>query len=77
MRDVSGRPTHCQHRTTIGIAGHDGAFADYVTVPQHNLYLVPAALPTDVAVFAEPVAAACQIPSQLSLNRTDRVPERL
>ena len=73
MRDVSGRPTHCSHRTTIGIAGHDGVFADYVTVPQHNLHLVPDALPTDVAVFAEPVAAACQIPFQLSLDRTDRV----
>ena len=70
---LAGRPTHCPHRTVIGIAGHDGAFADYVSVPQHNLHLVPDALPTDVAVFAEPVAAACQIPSQLSLNRTDRV----
>ena len=29
----SGRPTHCPHRTTIGIAGHDGAFADVVAVP--------------------------------------------
>ena len=70
---LAGRPTHCPHRTTIGIAGHDGAFADYVAVPQHNLHLVPDALPTDVAVFAEPVAAAFQIPCQLSLNRTDRV----
>ena len=70
---LAGRPTHCPHRTTIGIAGHDGAFADYLTVSQHNLHLVPDALPTDVAVFAEPVAAACQIPLQLSLKRTDRV----
>ena len=70
---LAGRPTHCPHRTTIGVAGHDGAFADYVTVPQHNLHLVPDTLPTDVAVFAEPVAAACQVPCQLSLKRTDRV----
>jgi len=70
---LAGRPTHCPHRTTIGIAGHDGAFADYVTVPQHNLHLVPDGLPTDVAVFAEPVAAALQIPRQLSLDRTNRV----
>jgi threonine dehydrogenase-like Zn-dependent dehydrogenase len=70
---LAGRPTHCPHRTTIGIAGHDGAFADYVTVPQHNLHLVPDGLPTDVAVFAEPVAAALQISRQLSLARPDRV----
>src|SRR3984957_10452159 len=24
---LSGRPTHCPNRTTIGIANHDGAFA--------------------------------------------------
>ncbi|MDA1183643.1 MAG: alcohol dehydrogenase catalytic domain-containing protein [Acidobacteria bacterium] len=69
---LTGRPTHCPHRTTIGIVGHDGAFADYVAVPQHNLHLVPDAMPTDVAVFAEPVAAACQIPQQLALTRGDR-----
>ena len=25
---LSGRPTHCPNRTTIGINGHDGAFAE-------------------------------------------------
>lgn len=70
---LAGRPTHCPHRTTIGIAGHDGAFADYIVVPQHTLHVVPDTMPTDVAVFAEPVAAACQIPLQVPLNRGDRV----
>ncbi len=42
-------------------------------MPQHNLHLVPDSLPTDVAVFTEPVAAAFQIPAQLSLHRADRV----
>src|SRR6185295_18988527 len=70
---LAGRPTHCPSRTTIGINHHDGAFADYIAVPQRYLHLVPDAMPTDVAVFAEPVAAAFQIPAQLSLNRTDRV----
>jgi threonine dehydrogenase-like Zn-dependent dehydrogenase len=70
---LAGRPTHCPHRTVIGIAGHDGVFADYVAVPQHNLHMVPDAVPTDMAVFTEPLAAAYQIPLQLSLTRTDRV----
>ena len=69
----AGRPTHCPNRTTIGINNHDGAFADYIPVPQRNLHLVPDAMPTDVAVFTEPVAAAFQIPAQLSLNLTDRI----
>jgi len=70
---LAGRPTHCPNRTTIGINRHDGAFAEYIPVPQRNLHLVPDAMPTDVAVFTEPVAAAFQIPAQLSLNPADRV----
>jgi threonine dehydrogenase-like Zn-dependent dehydrogenase len=70
---LSGRPTHCPNRTTIGIANHDGAFADLIAVPQRNLHLVPESVSTDAAVFTEPLAAAFQIPAQLSLNRDDRV----
>jgi threonine dehydrogenase-like Zn-dependent dehydrogenase len=70
---TAGRPTHCPNRTTIGIAGHDGAFAEYVAVPQRNLHLVPETVATDAAVFAEPLAAACQIPAQVPIDRADRV----
>jgi threonine dehydrogenase-like Zn-dependent dehydrogenase len=70
---LSGRPTHCPNRTTIGIANHDGAFADLIAVPQRNLHLVPGSVSTDAAVFTEPLAAAFQIPAQLSLNRDHRV----
>ncbi len=69
----AGYPTHCPHRTVLGILNHDGAFADHIAVPQHNLHLVPDALPNDVAVFTEPVAAAYQIPAQLEIGRHDRV----
>jgi len=69
----AGAPSHCPNRTVLGILNHDGAFADYIAVPQKNLHVVPDGMPTDVAVFTEPVAAAFQIPAQLSLSRTDRV----
>lgn len=69
----AGRPTHCPHRTTIGISGHDGAFADVVAVPHRNLHLVPDSVPTDAAVFAEPLAAAFQIPAQVTIRPVDRV----
>jgi threonine dehydrogenase-like Zn-dependent dehydrogenase len=70
---LSGHRTHCPNRTVIGILNHDGAFAEYIGVPQQNLHPVPDAMPTDVAVFTEPVAAAFQIPSQVALARTDRI----
>jgi threonine dehydrogenase-like Zn-dependent dehydrogenase len=60
-------PNHCPQRTVIGILNHDGAFADRVSVPQGNLHLVPDELDSRIAVFAEPLAAAFQIPAQVPL----------
>jgi threonine dehydrogenase-like Zn-dependent dehydrogenase len=68
-----GLPTHCPNRTVLGILNHDGAFADVIAVPQRNLHRVPDALSDDVAVFTEPVAAAFQIPAQITIGRNDRV----
>lgn len=69
----AGRAGHCPHRTVIGILGHDGAFADLVAVPEHNLHAVPDSVETDRAVFTEPLAAAWQIPAQVTVHRSDRV----
>ncbi len=69
----AGAPTHCPNRTVLGILNHDGAFADFVAVPQKNLHLVPDEMPTDLAVFTEPVAAAFQIPAQMTIHRHDRI----
>jgi threonine dehydrogenase-like Zn-dependent dehydrogenase len=68
-----GLNTHCPNRTVLGILGHDGAFADMIAVPQRNLHLVPDALSDDVAVFTEPVAAACQIAAQVTIRPDDRI----
>jgi threonine dehydrogenase-like Zn-dependent dehydrogenase len=57
----------------LGILNHDGAFAEYVSVPQRNLHLVPESLPDDVAVFTEPVAAAFEIPAQIPIAADSRV----
>ena len=69
----TGLPSHCPNRTVLGILNHDGAFADYIAVPQKNLHPVPDSLPDDVAVFTEPVAAAFQIPAQIPIARDTRV----
>ncbi len=69
----AGLGTHCPNRTVLGILNHDGAFADTIAVPERNLHAVPDTIPTDVAVFTEPVAAAFQIPAQVAIRRTDRI----
>ncbi|HEX5110332.1 MAG TPA: zinc-binding dehydrogenase, partial [Vicinamibacterales bacterium] len=68
-----GLPTHCSNRTVLGILNHDGAFADWIAVPQRNLHLVPDSMSNDVAVFTEPVAAAFQIPVQVTVRKSDRI----
>lgn len=70
---LEGRANHCPHRTVIGIVDHDGAFADLIAVPERNLRPIPETVDTDAAVFVEPLAAAFQIPAQLSIARRDRV----
>ena len=70
---LAGRSSHCERRTVLGIVNRDGAFADYVSLPIANLHAVPDTMPDDVAVFAEPVAAAFQILAQVAIDRPDRV----
>ena len=52
---------HCSNRTVLGILGRDGAFAQYLALPDRNLIPVPDTLPDDAAVFTEPIAAAYEI----------------
>lgn len=58
---------HCPHRSVLGIVQHPGAFGEYLTLPEANLHLVPDSLPTETAVFTEPLAAACEILEQVPL----------
>jgi threonine dehydrogenase-like Zn-dependent dehydrogenase len=56
---------HGGARTVLGIVGRDGALAERFTVPERCLVSVPDALPNDRAVFAEPLAAALHVLSEL------------
>lgn len=69
----AGRPTHCPERTALGIRGRDGVLAESFCLPAGNLYLVPEAIPDAAAVFAEPLAAACEVLQQVHVRPTDRV----
>jgi len=70
---LQGGPTHCPNRTTLGIMGRDGAFADYLSLPIENLHPIPDGMTNDQAVFIEPLAAACEIPQLMTVKPTDRI----
>ena len=69
----AGRPTHCERRSVLGIAGRDGVLATHARLPIRNLHAVPEAVPDDAAVFTEPTAAALQIQEQVRVGPGDRV----
>ena len=64
-----GLKTHCARRTVLGIVNHDGAFAEYLTLPLENLHPVPDSVSDEQAVFVEPLAAACEILEQVDVKR--------
>ncbi len=59
-----GLERHCPERTVLGIVGRDGAFAEWLTLPERNLHEVPEAVPDEAAVLTEPLAAAYEILEQ-------------
>jgi threonine dehydrogenase-like Zn-dependent dehydrogenase len=69
----SGLPRHCENRKTLGIYDWNGAFADYLVLPQINLHEVPHHVTNEMAVFIEPLAAAHEILEQTSINETNHV----
>ena len=66
-------PTHCRQRRILGMLNYDGAFADSFRLVVRNLHPVPESIPDAVAVFAEPLAAACQILEETHFHSSDRV----
>lgn len=64
-----GLGRHCPNRRVLGILGQPGAFAEYFVLPECNLHCVPESVPTERAVFAEPLAAACEILDQVRIPR--------
>jgi threonine dehydrogenase-like Zn-dependent dehydrogenase len=68
-----GLGRHCPTRKVLGIVDHPGAFQEFLTLPIHNLHVVPPSIPDEHAVFIEPVAAACEILDQIKIARGERV----
>lgn len=68
-----GLERHCAARTVLGILGRPGAHAERFLLPARNLLPVPDAVADEAAVFAEPLAAACEILEQVHLGPADKV----
>ncbi len=69
----SGLSNHCRQRQTIGIAGHDGAFAEKLVLPRRNVHILPDTVDDDRAVFVEVLAAAYQIVKQVPIEPRAKV----
>ena len=63
-----GLQRHCPNRSVLGILNRDGAFAEYLSLPEKNLHVIPDSISDEQAVFVEPIAAAFEIKEQVSLN---------
>ncbi len=55
---LSGRENLCPSRQIISMPPREGAFAQYVTLPERNLVTVPDGVSLDVAALAEPMAVS-------------------
>lgn len=64
----TGRFTHCSSRRVLGMHDKDGCFGEYMTIDTKLLHPVPENLPTDKAIYTEPLAAAFEIMTQVSLD---------
>ncbi len=65
---ASGLENHCPRRKVLGILNKDGAFAEYLTLPEKNLYLLPDSISFEEAVFIEPLGAAFEIIRQIPVG---------
>ncbi len=69
----AGLKKHCRNIKTLGIKDWDGAMAEYLKLPDENLYVVPDDIDDLSAVFVEPLAAAIQVLEDVHIKPTHNV----
>ena len=65
---IRGMERHCPSRTVLGILKRNGSFAEFLSLPEKNLHVIPDSISDEQAVFVEPLAAAFEINEQISLK---------
>jgi L-iditol 2-dehydrogenase len=72
---VRGQVNLCNRRRVLGVScgdfRQDGAFAEFVAVPQHILYRLPEGLSFEHAAMVEPVSIALHAVSRLPIRLND------
>ena len=68
-----GLARHCPGRSVLGILGRDGAFAEYLCLPDENLIALPDSVADEAGVFVEPIAAIYEIFEQTTLGRDYKI----
>ncbi|MFC5405952.1 zinc-dependent alcohol dehydrogenase [Cohnella soli] len=69
---LGGNEQLCESRKLLG-AHAPGAFAEYVFVPEKDVYLLPDSVSFDQAAFTEPFACAVHLCRMLSLKPEERL----
>lgn len=67
-----GLYNHCLNIKTLGIREKNGVFAEYLTIPRDNIFLIPEVVTDKEAVFVEPMAAV-EIAEKIHIKPTDKV----
>jgi L-iditol 2-dehydrogenase len=71
-----GKVNLCSHRRVLGVSCGDyrqhGAFAEFVAVPEHILYPLPASLSFEHAALIEPVSVAVHAVDRLNVTPGER-----
>jgi len=67
-----GLPNMCENMTTLGIF-IDGGFAKYNVAPARALHPISQSLPTDTAIFAEPMSCVVNGSNKLALRPGESV----
>jgi threonine dehydrogenase-like Zn-dependent dehydrogenase len=70
---AAGLQRHCPNRTVLGIAGRDGAFAEFLRLPNENLIPLADSVSDELAVFVEPIAAIYEIFEQTQISRDSTI----
>ncbi|MGH7913396.1 MAG: alcohol dehydrogenase catalytic domain-containing protein, partial [Candidatus Binataceae bacterium] len=70
---LDGLGRHCPNRSVLGILGRDGAFADFLRLPDENLIALPDSISDELGVFVEPIAAIYEIFEQTKLRRDRKI----
>jgi 2-desacetyl-2-hydroxyethyl bacteriochlorophyllide A dehydrogenase len=69
---MNGKTQLCSSRKLLG-AHLPGAFAEYVTVPERNVYEIPSHLSPDVAALTEPLACAVHTCRMIDVTSLDTI----